>query len=229
MSKAEYHLQYPDAPLRDAAHDAQSNRADVKEVMARRAALYITHEQLKECRRNLHWEILHNVTDCVICRRCGKKIYSVLGDSKDGHIGYHRLTWDEYQAMYRGAPRSSPERRAQMSTRAREERRKLMTVQAENERLRARQKGRERGADTEARITLAAHLGLQGMTMYKMKDQLYPHQGTDAAYQNTKNLFRDDRYGKAIKLEEERLAALSENERHRIAAVARARLASQTR
>lgn len=60
--------------------------------------------------------------------------------------------------------------------------------------------GRPRDEDTTKKITLAAHLLIEGFSKRAMSARLYPYQhNANAAYDSTKKLFRD--YGEEIEVE----------------------------
>ncbi len=109
---SEYRRLYPGAPLQSLVILASKKHRDVQQDALRRAALYLTSQQLKDCRNDNKWEDRHNITDYVICRRCGRKISGFLGNGYRGHLRAEKLSWAEYEIQYPGAPRSSAKHKA---------------------------------------------------------------------------------------------------------------------
>jgi hypothetical protein len=112
MTEVDYHRLHPGAPMTSIADNAGLHNESLDRERERRAASYVTGQELDECRQDPKWESEHGVTDHVVCRICGKKIYGILGDSRDGHVGHHGLTWAEYGVAHPRAPRSSLKQRA---------------------------------------------------------------------------------------------------------------------
>jgi hypothetical protein len=103
MTRREYHLTYPGAVLRTIKSLARLVHCDVKEMMARIVARYVTPEELRACRQDPEWEKRHNVADVVICRECGLKVRGFLSGGEH-HLNQHDMTLANYHAKHPGAP-----------------------------------------------------------------------------------------------------------------------------
>jgi hypothetical protein len=68
----------------------------------------LNSEELSECRKDPAWEARRDLTDRVICRKCGAILKSNTSGIANKHTGHvwrrHRTTLRKYKAAYPGAP-----------------------------------------------------------------------------------------------------------------------------
>lgn len=184
-------------------------------------ALYLRPEELKRCRKDSAWEKHHGITEFVVCRCCGlKKKFAISGHSKAGHlISQHGLTFPAYRALFPNAPQMPETERAGRRERHSAWSRSRFKLAKEREKFKPDARGLS--ALTKARIVLAACLAAEGLSKYKMTDQLNPgpRETFDKRLDGLKSFWRTNR-GR-YELEKPRVAAIPKPERDAIAAAAR--------
>jgi hypothetical protein len=155
MTLREYQTLYPCSPKgRAAGRQGKSGRGVIDD--------YVAGAELLACRADPEWEVLHGITDFVVCRECGTKMRSRLSlsdsDSKWGcrHLQLqHGMTMKQYLAKHAGAPifhRSGLEKERARAEIIRKETSKLKDqVQAGVLRRMPRSTGRRKLAPKETR------------------------------------------------------------------------------
>ncbi len=180
MTAREYKSKYPGARLTSFARSADQNsrqggKKTVQDLIDEFAAMYLTPQELKACRRNHEYEEKHGIKEFVACRLCGLKsrtdLWAHLQKRHDGcsFAGYH--------AQFPKTPVIPLCRKAEKN-----EAQKLRGRELRRDATRGRQvaagklnaAGRPIEEITKARIRLAASLQLRGLNPYAMTDLLYP-------------------------------------------------------
>jgi hypothetical protein len=229
MTAREYKSKYPSTRLTSFARSADQNsrqggKKTVQDLMDEFAAMYLTPQGLKACRRDPEHEKKHGIKEFVACRLCGLKsrtdLWAHLQKRHDGcsFAGYH--------ARFPKAPVIPLCRKAEKN-----EAQKLRGRELRQDATRGKQfaagkfiPARPIEEITKARIMLAAHLQLEGLKPYAMTDSLYPpaadlpdkEKGDDKIrrFGYTKKFLKRHRAG--IEIEKRRLASLSKAQRDAI-------------
>ena len=223
MTPEAYQHKYPAARLTPfARHFARyAGTKSLQSWLDEFDALYLRPEELKQCRKDSAWEKHHGITEFVICRRCGlKKKFAISGHSKAGHlISQHGLTFPAYRALFPNAPQMPETERAGRRERHSAWAKSRFKLAKEREKFKPETRGPS--ALTKARIELAACLAAEGLSKYKMTNQLNPgpRETFDKRLDGLKSFWRTNR-GR-YELEKPRVAAIPKPERDAIAAAAR--------
>ncbi len=107
MSPQTYFEAYPGSRLSTYIRSAKKLRRDVEDIMAETAERFLTPEELAERRQNPEWEKDHGITECVVCRVCGRKLEGEL----PRHVSDMHPWITDYEQAYPGAPLNSPAER----------------------------------------------------------------------------------------------------------------------